>query len=177
MAVGVSLVELMEYTEWERAQWNAWFRARADALAVPTGPHGDGRFTTVGALIRHIFSAECRYVDRLLDRPLTETGTVPADAVEPLFGFGRTSRAGLRDLVQTWPEGEWDEPREFPILQVLVRATARKILVHTLTHEMRHWAQVATLLRVNGLAVGFHDFLGSPVLGGEFRPADPPPAP
>ena len=35
-------------------------------------------------------------------------------------------------------------------------------------HEIRHWAQIATLFRVNGLANGFQDFLFSPVLGGEF---------
>jgi len=34
-----------------------------------------------------------------------------------------------------------------------------------LMHEIRHWAQIATLLRTDE----FHDFLFSPVLGGEYR--------
>ena len=41
--------------------------------------------------------------------------------------------------------------------------------MHVLMHEIRHWAQIATLLRLNGVAGEFHDFLFSPVLGGEFK--------
>jgi uncharacterized damage-inducible protein DinB len=47
-----------------------------------------------------------------------------------------------------------------------VTATPKKIVMHVLLNEIRHWAQIATLCRVNGLVVGFHDFLGSPVWGG-----------
>jgi len=36
-------------------------------------------------------------------------------------------------------------------------------------HEIRHWAQIGTLFRLNGLTIEFHDFLFSPVLGGEFK--------
>jgi hypothetical protein len=36
---------------------------------------------------------------------------------------------------------------------------------------LRHWAQIATLLRLHGVADAFHNFLFSPVLGGEFRRA------
>jgi uncharacterized damage-inducible protein DinB len=43
--------------------------------------------------------------------------------------------------------------------------TPRKIVVHILLHEMRHWAQIATLLRMNGFAGEMHDFLFSPVMG------------
>jgi hypothetical protein len=38
-----------------------------------------------------------------------------------------------------------------------------------LKHEIRHWAQIATLFRLSGLKVEMRDFLFSPVLGGEFK--------
>jgi hypothetical protein len=41
-----------------------------------------------GDLVRHIFSAEKRYVERLSDRPLTDTASIPNDNLEALFGFG-----------------------------------------------------------------------------------------
>lgn len=44
--------------------------------------------------------------------------------------------------------------------------TPRKILLHVLVHERKHWAQVATLLRLQGLTGEFRDLLFSPVLGG-----------
>jgi uncharacterized damage-inducible protein DinB len=51
----------------------------------------------------------------------------------------------------------------------LLRATPRKLVVHVLMHEIRHWAQIGTLFRLNGLTGEFHDFLFSPVLGGELK--------
>jgi uncharacterized damage-inducible protein DinB len=50
-----------------------------------------------------------------------------------------------------------------------LRATAKKIVVHVLIHEIRHWAQIGTLFRLNGLTGEFHDLLFSPVLDGEFK--------
>jgi hypothetical protein len=39
-----------------------------------------------------------------------------------------------------------------------------------LMHEIRHWAQIATVLRFSGLSTGeMHDFLLSPVLGAHHR--------
>jgi uncharacterized damage-inducible protein DinB len=74
----------------------------------------------------------------------------------------------LKRLIETFLAQEWDVPKEFKILDFVIRATPRKIVVHILMHEIRHWAQIATLFRLNGFKVEFHDFLFSPVLGGEF---------
>jgi len=52
MPISLSLSELMDYTDWERRKWYEWLRR-----------HGDGRFQTVGELLRHIFSAEKRNSD------------------------------------------------------------------------------------------------------------------
>jgi uncharacterized damage-inducible protein DinB len=166
MSVSVSLNDLLDYTEWDRELWHAVFTQHGNAaLMITTGPHGNGRFHTVGELVRHIFSAERRYVDRLSGRDLTDTASIPADNVDALFQFGSESRSGLRDFIATLPPGDWDAPRELTLMKTTVRASPRKIVVHVLTHEIRHWAQIATLLRLHGVQGEFHDFLLSPVLG------------
>jgi uncharacterized damage-inducible protein DinB len=170
MSAHLSLNELMEYTDWERTKWYDSFRQRGDiVLAISAGPHGDGRFQTVGDLVKHIFSAEKRYVDRLSNRPLTNPASIPSDNIEGLFQFGGRSRKDFREFVEQFPAEDWDVPRDFNILNNFLKATPRKIIVHVLIHEVRHWAQIATMLRLNGLVGDFHDFLFSPVLGGEFR--------
>jgi uncharacterized damage-inducible protein DinB len=175
MPVQVSLDDLMAYTEWERDQWQAWFQqSGAGALALSVGPHGDGRFETIGALVRHIFSAETRYVDRLQGRPLTNPASIPTDNVEALFAFGQQSRQALRAFYATFPAGAWDVSRELSLGEHVLMATPRKIILHVLLHEAKHWAQVATLLRLQGLTGEFHDLLFSPILSGEgSRPQDP----
>jgi len=162
----VSLDLLLDYTEWQRQKWQEWLAETGDsALSVGSGPHGDGRFGTAGEIVKHIFSAEKRYVDRLSGQPITDTSALPADKAETLFEFGRTSRKSLRELLAGFPEHQWDVPQELKFPAGSVSATPRKIVMHVLLHEIRHWAQIATLLRLNGFKSDFQDFLFSPVLG------------
>jgi uncharacterized damage-inducible protein DinB len=164
MPVSLALDDLLDYTDWEREKWLQWMRQRDEGvLEISAGPHGDGRFESTGELVRHIFSAEKRYVERLSGRPITDPATIPADNVEGLFQFGRQSRLELREFISAFPPGDWDTPREFNILNNLLTATPGKIVVHILLHEIRHWAQISTVLRMHGLKDDFHDFLFSPV--------------
>jgi uncharacterized damage-inducible protein DinB len=168
MPAQVSLDDLLAYTEWERHKWHAWFQEHgAHALTISAGPHGDGRFPTLGHLVRHIFSAEKRYTDRLVGRSLTDPASIPTDNVDALFQFSRQSRQDLREFIDTFPAQDWDSPQEFTVVNRGLRATPRKIVLHILVHEIRHWAQIATMLRLQGLTADFHDLLLSPVLGGE----------
>ncbi|HEY1214524.1 MAG TPA: DinB family protein [Bryobacteraceae bacterium] len=112
-------------------------------------------------------------MERLSGLPITDTATVPADDVEVLFRLGQESRQALRQFIETLPAEAWDATKEFKLLPSFLAATPRKIVVHILLHEIRHWAQIATILRLNGLTADFHDFLFSPVMGGEFR-REPP---
>jgi len=157
--------DLLEYTNWQRESWHEWFtREGGSALAMSTGPHGDGRFTTVGEVVRHIFSAETRYVERMKDHPLSDTSVIPSDDVDALFAFGRDSRTALLGFIANLQPDQLDVARELTIVDRTLRLTPRKILVHVVLHEIRHWAQIATLLRFQGMSVEFHDFLMSPVM-------------
>jgi len=170
MLMNLTLEDLMDYTDWERQKWHDWLRQHGDdVLKISAGPHGDGRFTTVGDLVRHIFSAETRYIDRLSDHPLTDTASIPNDNIEALFQFGERSRKQLREFLETFPAQKWDVPEDHKLGNHMLTLTPRKIVVHVVLHEIRHWAQIATLLRLNGLCGEFHDFLFSPVMGGGKR--------
>jgi uncharacterized damage-inducible protein DinB len=165
MSTDPTLTALVDYTDWERGKWHEWLRQQGDSvLDMGAGPHGDGRFERVGDLVKHIFSAEKRYTERLSGRPLTDPAAIPNGPVEALFHFGRQSRTEFKAFLAILPAAEWDVPAEFTILGHTIQATPRKIVMHVLTHEIRHWAQIATLLRLNGLKGELHDLLFSPVL-------------
>jgi uncharacterized damage-inducible protein DinB len=165
---------LISYTTWQRDLWQGWFvRQGPGPLAVTTGPHGDGRFPTVGALIRHVFSAELRYVERIADLPLTDTTSVALEDPTALFRLGEAGRIRLVQLLDDLPTAAWDVPRDFSLLGATARITPRKILLHVLTHEIRHWAQVATLIRVHGWRLPDQDLLFSPVFGDPIRLGPP----
>jgi uncharacterized damage-inducible protein DinB len=165
--MNLTLEDLMDYTAWERQKWHDWLGQHGDeVLEIGAEPHGDGRFTTVGDLVRHMFSAEKRYIDRLSGRVLTDTASIPNDNVEALFQFGEQSRKELKEFLETYPSEKWGVPEDHKFGNHVLTLTPRKIVVHVVLHEIRHWAQIATLLRLNGLSGEFHDFLFSPVMGG-----------
>jgi uncharacterized damage-inducible protein DinB len=167
VSVGLSFENLMDYTEWERGLWEEWFTKLGDqVLEIKTGPNADGRFQTIGDVIRHVFSVEVKILDRLKNRPMTDVALVPSNSVAALFQFGKQGRKELREFVQTVSAQDWDEPQEFKAFKMVVRGTRRKFVAQALIHEIRHWAQIATMMRLNGLKVEWHDFLFSPVLGG-----------
>jgi uncharacterized damage-inducible protein DinB len=166
--LGLSFDDLIDYTEWQRARWREWFRERPGMLALSTGDHGDGRFTTVGDVVKHIFGAELRYVQRLVGEPLDDLAAVPSDDVEQLFRKGDETRQRMKQLLGTMPVDQWNMPRQFSVLQYRVTATPRKIVAHTLMHEVRHWAQLATMCRMSGHGPDPCDLLASPLWGGEF---------
>lgn len=171
MSLHLSLSDLWDYTDWERQKWYDWLRQHGEqALKTSVGPHGDGRFQTVGEQVRHIFSAEKRYVERLSGQPLTESGSVPTDNIEALFQFSRESRKALKDLIGVFPAEEWDALKEIRVWNYHLSTTPRKIVTHILLHEIRHWAQIATVFRLKGLTSDPHDFLASPVMAGESTP-------
>jgi uncharacterized damage-inducible protein DinB len=167
--VHIDVNVLINYTDWERQKWHAWLGQHDEALKTSVGPNGDSRFQTVGDVVKHIFSAEMRYVERLSEKPLTDTASFPSNDLDALFGFGQQSRKALVEFIGAFPAAEWDVLKDFQFFGNLLRATPKKMIVHVLLHETRHWAQIATLFRLNGLKDDFHDFLFSPVLGGEFR--------
>jgi uncharacterized damage-inducible protein DinB len=167
----IDALVLMNYTDWERQKWRKFLQQHREALKTSVGPHADTRFQTVGDLVKHIFSAETRYVERLSEKPLTDTASIPDDDLDALFGFGQQSRKALAEFIGSFPVEGWDVQRDFQFFGNFLRATPKKMIIHVLLHEIRHWAQIATLFRFNGFKGDFHDFLFSPVLGGEVRRA------
>ena len=167
--VNLSLTDLMVYTDWERQKRYEWMRNQSDQiLKLSAGPNGD-RFETVGDLIKHIFSAEKRYVERLSARPMTDTTSLPNDNIEALFEFGRESRKSLREFIDTFPADKWDVPQEQNLVVAVIVVTPRKTVTHILLHETRHWAQIGAMFRMAGHKGDFHDFLFCPAMGGFVR--------
>jgi uncharacterized damage-inducible protein DinB len=166
MSLTLGVRDLVRHTAWQRAVWRTWFDQKGpDPLAVTTDDHGDGRFSTIGGLIRHIFSSELRCAERIAGVSLTDTTVVAIDDPSALFLLGAVARASFLGVIEALPTAQWIEPFEFPLLNSSVRSTPRKVVVNVLTHETRHWAQVATLLRLEGFMGEPQGLLFSPVPG------------
>jgi uncharacterized damage-inducible protein DinB len=163
MALSLSCPELLHYTSAEREKWRGWFLANPTAMDVTVQP--GGRHPTVGKLIDHMFLAERRHLQRLTEAPLSERTGLTGNNAPPLFDYGASVRRELEQYVQELDDDVADQVRMFEVREQQWPMTPRKLLFHTLLHEIRHWAQIALAVRVAGFEPpGDHDLFFSRAL-------------
>ena len=162
MTLVLTFDELVRYTNGEREKWRAWFAGHPAAIDAPVQP--GARFTTVGKLVDHIFLVERRHLQRLQSQPVAEQTGLTGNNAAPLFDYGASVRRELEQYAANLSDDP-DEPKTFEIRGEKMHITTRKLLFHILLHEIRHWAQIATAVRVAGFEPpGDHDLLLSAAL-------------
>jgi uncharacterized damage-inducible protein DinB len=160
----LSLRELLDYSTAERLRWRDWLATQpAEILELPAGT---GRTATVRQLIHHIVVVERRYADRIRNEPVTTYEDIPSESIEALFGAFADARRRLDEWVMNASDADLARQLEFTTLSAGTRvASSRKIVVHALLHGIRHWAQIAMVVRQHGHPTDwFHDILMSDAL-------------
>lgn len=159
----ISLEELLGWNAEERAKWRPWLKANPAVLDLPL--HQGGRFPTIGSLIDHIFLVEVRHILRLQQKELpTTTGVAPGD-IDALFAYAARGREAVHRYLPTLVPDDLNKPRDVVVSDGTYPLSPRKLLFHMALHEVRHWAQVASAVRMAGYAPpGNHDLFYSKTL-------------
>lgn len=150
-------LELVEWVEQTSLQWKRLIAAHPEILTFPC----DIRETkSVAELLQHIVAVELRYAERLHELPQTDYSSIPFDTVDRLFATHARAMGMLRPLLErdtAW----WETVLEMQTRSAgTLRATRRTVLLHLLTHSVRHYAQLGTLVRHHGIAPDFQmDYL------------------
>jgi uncharacterized damage-inducible protein DinB len=120
----------------------------------------------VREFLLHVFAVELRYAERLTDAPITEYEALPTGSVAELFGIGEKARVLYREYLARVTDADLAIVMEFPTrISGVLRASKRKMFAHAMLHGVRHWAQLATVLREAGHGADWgHDFLFSDVM-------------
>ncbi len=156
---GVSFKELLRYTDLETAKWHTFFKNAGPAIldaSVDTAGQKDLRH-----VLLHIFAVELRYSERLLETEVTAYEQLPTGSLDDLFGIHARARQNIDQWMAKTNEPDLAKVLTFKSITAgTLSASKRKILIHALLHGMRHWAQVANILRVQGHKQEWpHDFL------------------
>jgi len=149
---------LLELTSTEQHRWHDWFVERPAAWSVP---FATGRMATVGGVVTHIFVVELRYAQRLLDQEVTPWEEFPQTSIEDVFELGDHARSQLVQFLTSASESELDRVLTFQTLTAgTITASKYKIASNVFLHGIRHWGQIATVLRQNGFTDQWpHDML------------------
>lgn len=158
MGLGISFEELLRYEEEQTQQWREFFARRPHLLKVEVSSTDD-----MGKLLFHMFAAEYRSAQRLLGETMVMDADLRRSNVDELFEIAAEARRKLRQYLASATNESLEQSQTFPSHTLgEFRATPKKLLTHALVHSIRHWAQVARVLRENGQRADFsHDVLFS----------------
>ena len=125
--------------------------AHPEILDIPCDVVG---VSTVGGLLQHIVAVELRYAERLAGLPATDYAAIPFDSIAAIDATHQRAVTLFRE--QLTRDGDWDETIEFATRSLGdLRAARKTILFHALLHGIRHYAQLATIVRQHGIKPGW----------------------
>jgi len=154
MTPAISLEELLAWNHESAAFWKTHLDANPALLKLPCGIGGAAN---VQEFVRHIWAVELRWSQRLAGLPELAKEDIPAGPLDALFGLHEQAEHIFGTLLGD-PAQDWDKTftLNYDWLPPDARTfSRRKLAAHTLFHSQRHWAQLATLVRVAGFPSGF----------------------
>ena len=140
--------ELIAWVNATTRHWQDLIAAHPEIVALPC----DVRETTnVAGLLQHIVAVELRYAQRLNSIPESPYEEIPTHPAEAVFAI-HDKAITLYQSILAQPGYTWEETIPFQTRSLgALAATRRTLLVHALMHSIRHYAQLATLVRHHGI--------------------------
>lgn len=140
--------DLVAWVEQTSQGWRRLIAAHPEALQIPCDVR---EATSVAQLLQHIVAVELRYAERLHGLSETPYAAIPCETSEALYAIHDRAMALLREL-ENHDDVFWDESISFATRSAGSMSVQRRVIfIHLLMHSIRHYAQLATLLRQKGI--------------------------
>jgi uncharacterized damage-inducible protein DinB len=139
--------EILIWNDKTATGWRQLLASHPELLNQPCDIAGT---KTVAELLQHIVAAQLRYAERLAGLPISDYAAIPLDSVESIYATHDRATRIFRQLITT--DIDWNEPIDFVTRSMGTLHSDRKtILFHALLHGIRHYAQLASLVRQHGV--------------------------
>jgi uncharacterized damage-inducible protein DinB len=138
--------DVLAWNERTAQTWRQLIDEHPGILALECDIYG---VKTVAQLLQHVVAVETRYAQRLAGVTETPYEAIPHGTAAEIFGAHEAAMQDLR--AELAKGGDWDSKLEFTTLTMgRGRASRKTIFFHALMHSIRHYAQLATLVRRHG---------------------------
>lgn len=143
-------IDVRKLLAWNDTSAHQWHRFITVHPAVFTLPSDIRNSTTVAHTLQHIVAAEQRYAQRLASLPETAYEDVPCDSIDAILSTHQNAFSIL-DRLLVDPAYDWQQRLTFTTITAgTLRSSRETILLHLTLHSIRHYAQLATLVRQHG---------------------------
>lgn len=147
MPLSIDPKDLIRWNDLSAQHWRDFALANPAILAIPCDI---GRAQSVAQFLQHIVAAELRYAQRLAALPESDYAEIPYDTPDAIFSTHARALEIIRPLLAD-DSYDWAHEIEFQTISAgKIRASRKAILIHLLMHSVRHYAQLATLVRTHG---------------------------
>jgi uncharacterized damage-inducible protein DinB len=147
MPLSIPAADLLRWNDTTALHWRDFLLAHPEILTLPCTIRNS---ETVGHLLQHIVAVELRYAQRLASLPESPYNDIPHDSPSTLFATHTLALDLIRPLLAD-DAYDWSQPIDFTTISMgPLRSTRQSVLVHLLLHGIRHYAQLATLVRSAG---------------------------
>jgi uncharacterized damage-inducible protein DinB len=154
-----------EVLRWNDETATHWFKFLTENPAILALPCDIMNVKSVAELLQHIVAVELRYAQQLLGQAPSPYEQIPYGSVEELAATHRRANELYTQMMQI-PEFAWTEEIAFVTRSLgTITVSRRKTFFHAQLHGIRHYAQLATLVRQQGYKPGWYmDIMASPAL-------------
>ena len=143
----LSAEDILAWNEKTNQNWRKLLSSHSELLDKPCDVAGA---KTIAELLQHIVAVELRYAQRLADLPISDYAELPFDSVDSIYAIHTRAIALFQQSLAA--DTNWNEEIDFPTRTAgRLRSTRKTILFHALLHSIRHYAQLATLVRQQGI--------------------------
>ena len=148
--------EMIAWIDTTSMRWRDLIVAHPELLSLPCDVMG---VSSVAELLQHIVAVELRYAEQLAGLPATDYTAIPFDSVDAIYATHLHAIALIRRQLAS--NIDWDERIDFVTRSMgPMRSSRKTLLFHALLHAVRHYAQLATLVRQYGVKPGWQmDYL------------------
>jgi uncharacterized damage-inducible protein DinB len=143
----LTATETLAWLDATSTKWRALVEANPQILAMPCDVMG---VSTAAGLLQHIVAVELRYAEQLSGQPPTEYANIPCDSAAALYATHDRATAIYRQLLASGID--WEERVELITRsRGNIQAKRKTVFFHSMLHSIRHYAQLATLVRQQGV--------------------------
>jgi uncharacterized damage-inducible protein DinB len=147
MPCTLSAEKLVAWNDATAQHWRKFIASKPIVLALPCDIR-NGK--TVADTLQHIVAVELRYAQRLAGLPESPYEEIPKNSIDSLMAAHDLAFFLVRNLLAN-SGYDWSAELTFDTISAgRLRASRETILVHLTLHSIRHYAQLATLVRQQG---------------------------
>ncbi len=138
---------LLQWNEITAVKWRGFVNTNPAILTIPSDIR---EAKTVGQVLQHVSAVELRFAQRLAAQPESDYADVAYGTGDEIYATHTRALDLIRTLLAD-PAYDWSVEFDFNTITAgRIRASRQAVFIHALMHSIRHYAQLATLVRQHG---------------------------